>query len=95
MDEEQIELKIASNRPALSDDSEKRKLDLDLKLKEEQYENTYQTCCSRSGKTDKRLIQYGTAGVCKSAPLLHKSYINGSRRMVKTRGGKSNVDFHK
>ena len=52
-EEEQIELKVGS--PS----DEKRRLALDLKLKEERYDNTYNTCCS-SGGTDKRLIQYGT-----------------------------------
>ena len=53
-EEQKVQLKIGS--PS----DEKKRLDLELKLKEEQYENTYQTCCSKSGKTDKRLIQYGT-----------------------------------
>ena len=52
-EEEAVELKVGSP----SDD--KRRLALDLKLKEERYDNTYNTCCS-SGGTDKRLIQYGT-----------------------------------
>ena len=50
---ENIKLKVSS--PS----DEKRRLDLELKLKEERYENTYNTCCS-SGGTDKRLIQYVT-----------------------------------
>ena len=52
--EEHTGLKIGS--PS----NEKRVLDLELKLKEERYDNEYSTCCSRSGKTDKRLIHYGS-----------------------------------
>ena len=54
MNEEELrELKVGSP----SDD--KRRLALDLKLREEKYDTTYNTCCS-SGGTDKRLIQYGS-----------------------------------
>ena len=51
--EQQIELKVGS--PS----NEKRVLDLELKLKEERYENEYSTCCC-GGVIDKRLIHYGS-----------------------------------
>lgn len=52
-EESKVTLKIGS--PS----DEKRRLDLELKLKEERYDNTYNTCCFKGG-TDRRLIQYGT-----------------------------------
>jgi len=37
----------------------RRRADVELKIEEEKYENTYATCCSKSG-TDARLIRYGS-----------------------------------
>ena len=53
-EEQKVQLKVAS--PS----NDKRRLSLELKLKQDDYENTYQTCCSKTGKTDKRLIHYAT-----------------------------------
>ena len=38
----------------------RRRANVALKIEEEKYENEYSTCCSRSGKTDARLIRYGS-----------------------------------
>ena len=57
MEEKQSEVSIClAHSPSL----EKRKIELELELKKEQYENEYNSCCVKGGKTDKRLIQYGS-----------------------------------
>ena len=55
--DERKELSICT---AHSPSIEHKKLDLQLKLKEERYDNEIKSCCSRTGTTDRRLVRYGT-----------------------------------
>ena len=55
-EEEEVKLTIPTTSPTIK----KRRAEFDLKLREEKYENEYTTCCSKTGKTDKRLIQYAS-----------------------------------
>jgi len=59
MTEEEEEVKLNVHTPT-SPTMKKRREEVNLKLQEERYENEYTTCCSKTGKTDKRLIQYAS-----------------------------------
>ena len=55
MTEEEVKLNVHTTSPTIK----KRRAEVDLKLREEKYENEYTTCCSKH-KTDRRLIQYAS-----------------------------------
>ena len=55
MEEEQKSLKLT-----LSPTIKKRRANIALDIEKERFENEYSTCCSRSGKTDARLIRYAS-----------------------------------
>jgi len=38
----------------------RRKIDLELQLEEKQYNDSYASCCSRTGRTDARLLRYAS-----------------------------------
>jgi len=45
---------------SLSPNVKKQKVALELDLEKQRFDNEYATCCSRSGKTDARLIRYAS-----------------------------------
>lgn len=48
--------KLSPASPSL----ERRRIVQELEMKAEKYDNEYNSCCTRTGKTDKRLIQYAS-----------------------------------
>ena len=38
----------------------RRRIDLELQLEQRRYEDSYASCCAKSGKTDARLIRYAS-----------------------------------
>lgn len=53
-----IEEKCGRGIVATSPGLKRRRLDLEIDLKEKRYNDTYASCCSRTGRTDARLIRY-------------------------------------
>lgn len=53
---EQVELKARSRRSDSELHRDRRRLELALEKKE--YDDTYQTCCTKSGRTDRRLLEW-------------------------------------
>lgn len=54
------ETKSFSKRQTISPTIKKRRLNIALDIEKQRYENEYTTCCSRTGRTDARLIRYGS-----------------------------------
>ena len=57
---ENVEEKKSLAPMTFSPDTRKKKIQQQLDLEKQHYENEYSTCCSKTGKTDARLIQYGS-----------------------------------
>lgn len=53
-------LRIMDKLSPASPSLERRRIVQELEIKQDRYENEYNTCCTSSGKTDKRLIQYAS-----------------------------------
>jgi hypothetical protein len=51
---------LKSNKLTLSPTIKKRRANIALDIEKERFDNEYSSCCSRSGKTDARLIRYAS-----------------------------------
>lgn len=51
-------LRTLDNKDPRSPSLERRRIEQELSIKHERYENEYSTCCTKSGKTDRRLILF-------------------------------------
>lgn len=51
-------LRVLDKNTPRSPSLERRRIEQELAIKHERYENEYSTCCTKSGKTDKRLILF-------------------------------------
>lgn len=49
---------LKSKKLTLTPTIKRRRIDLELQLEKKQYEDSYASCCSRTGRTDARLLRY-------------------------------------